>query len=59
MSDTPKQSFTDTDAMRRIVTDWEDVEQLTNVIPWCEACQSNHYYPDQCDPDDDSQRFPR
>lgn len=24
----------------RLVTDWED--QLTNVIPWCDACRSYH-----------------
>lgn len=41
-----------------LVTDWEDVEQLTNVIPWCDACQSNHW-PSQCDPDVDEQRLQR
>ncbi len=41
-----------------LVTDWEDVEQRINVVPWCDACQSNHW-PDQCDPDLDQQRMPR
>lgn len=35
---------------RQTVTDWEDVERRTNVVPWCDACQSNHF-PGQCDPD--------
>lgn len=46
------------DPYRETVTDWEDVEQLTNVIPWCDACQGNHW-PSQCDPDSDQQRMPR
>lgn len=43
---------------QRTVTDWEDVEQRTNVVPWCDACQSNHWL-GQCDPDSDEQRLPR
>ncbi|WP_291869700.1 hypothetical protein [Bradyrhizobium sp.] len=35
------------------VTDWEDVEQRSNVIPWCDPCQSNHW---ECNPDLDQQR---
>lgn len=42
----------------RLVTDWEDVEQATNVGAWCEACQSTHWS-GQCDPDVDEQRMPR
>lgn len=37
------------------VTDWEDVEQRTNVGQWCDSCQTTHWS-GQCDPDDDSQR---
>ena len=38
-----------------LVTDWEDVEQRTNVIPWCDACQSYHHKWN-CNPDLDQQR---
>lgn len=41
-----------------LVTDWEDVEQRTNVASWCEACQT-HHWAGQCDPDLDEQRMPR
>jgi hypothetical protein len=39
------------------VTDWEDVEQRTNVVPWCEACQINHWA-GQCAPDLDAEVAP-
>jgi hypothetical protein len=40
------------------LTDWEDVEQLTNVGMWCESCQTTHWS-GRCDPDLDQQRMPR
>lgn len=42
----------------RLVPDWEDVEQLTNVARWCDACQT-HHWSGQCNPDVDEQRFTR
>lgn len=37
------------------VTDWEDVEQRSNLGTWCESCQTTHWS-GQCDPDLDQQR---